>query len=720
MIFKKAILVLIFTLPAFAFALVLNNPYKDDNTQSIYYSFFPEAPKTLDPAKSYNVNESLFIGQITEPLLEYHYYKRPYTLVPLIAAKMPEVTFLAKDGQEITKGDEKVAYSVYHIQIKPNILFQPHPAFAKCDTPSGYCYSSLSLVDGVLPFGLQTIADFKHQGTRALTADDFIYQIKRLADPHINSPIYALMESYIVGFKELNQELAKLSSNSWIDLRKYDLKGVKKLDDLTFEIRIYKQYKPFLYWLAMHFFVPTPWEVDRFYALPSMKERNIGFDWNPVGTGPFLLKENNPNSRMVLERNPNFRLELFPADGSEEDKRLGYMQNAGKKLPMIDKAVYTLEKEAIPRWNKFLQGYYDVSGISADSFDQAIHINSNGKEELTEELKEKKITLFQTIDPSIFYYGFNMLDSTVGGDSERARLLRLAISLAINIEERIALFYNGRGKVAQGPIPLGIFGHEDRYMGYNDLLYEKKADKLRRKSIKLAKKWLNQAGYVNGIDPATNKPLLLNYDVTATSGPDEKAELEWMRKKFAQIGISLNIRATHYNRFQEKMRTGNSQIFSWGWKADYPDPENFLFLLYGPNGQVETGGENAANYHNAEYDKLFDAMKNKDNTEARRAIIAKMLDILHHDAPWVWGLYTKTLTLRQQWVFATKPNAMAMNTLKYLAIDPKLRAQKREEWNQVIWWPFYFLILIGLILLIPMIKEHKKQELRTVRRFKGE
>lgn len=696
----------------------MNNPYSSqENTQRIYYSSFPEPPKTLDPAKAYNVNESLFIEQIVEPLLEYHYFKRPYELVPLLAAQMPEIIYLGKADTPVTDPtQQEVAYTVYRIHLKPDVKYQAHPAFAQCG--SERCYANMNTTAWP-QFEIQSLDDFKLKGTRVLLADDFIYQIKRLADPHVNSPIYGLMEDYIVGFKALNQQLAQLSDRPWIDLRRYPLEGVKKIDDYTFEIKINGQYRPFLYWLTMHFFSPTPWEVDQFYAQPGLKKHNIGFDWNPVGTGPFVLTENNPNRRMVLERNPYFRETSYPMDGTAEDARLGYLKNAGQRLPLIDKAVYTLEKEAIPRWNKFLQGYYDASGVSSDSFDQAIHVNDFGVEELTSEMKAKQIQLKQAIDPSIFYFGFNMLDPVVGGTSERARLLRLAISLAINTEERIALFYNGRGKPAQGPIPLGIFGHEVGTASVNTWLYHhNKSKHLVRRPLSLARTWMRLAGYPNGIDPLTHKPLILHYDVAASGGPDEKAELEWMRKQFAKLGISLNIRTTQYNRFQEKMRTGSAQIFSWGWKADYPDPENFLFLLYGPNGQVKSGGENASNYTNSRFDELFNLMKNRENDGQRGELIDKMIQILQHDAPWVWGLHSKTLTLSQQWITPLKPNTMMMNTLKYVGVDVSLRNQKRSEWNQVVLWPLWLVVLGLFILVCPMIWVNYRQEHRQVRRFR--
>ncbi|MES9963019.1 MAG: ABC transporter substrate-binding protein, partial [Candidatus Sedimenticola sp. 20ELBAFRAG] len=123
-------------------------------------------------------------------------------------------------------------------------------------------------------------------------------------------------------------------------------------------------------------------------------------------------------------------------------------------------------------------------------------------------------------------------------------------------------------------------------------VYEMSNGKSRRKSLDKARELMVKAGYPNGKDKQSGKPLILYYDTTA-SGPDDKARLNWFRKQFAKLGIQLVIRATDYNRFREKMRKGTAQIFMWGWNADYPDPENFLFLLYGPNGKLEHGGENA-------------------------------------------------------------------------------------------------------------------------------
>ncbi|WP_083503800.1 ABC transporter substrate-binding protein [Legionella nautarum] len=703
-------IILLYTLfPTYASNWILNNPYPASQAQQkIYYSSFNEQPKTLDPARSYSANEYQFTMQIYEPLLHYDYLARPYKVVPLIATAMPEIRYTDKLGRPLTNLDGvEVAYTVYTIHIKPGVLFQPHPALAK-DKKGNYRY--LHLAEGYLSEqGINKLADFKYRGTRELTVDDYIYEIKRLAHPAVNSAIYGLMSDHIVGFHEYASALPA-NLDGFVDLRKYPMVGLRKLDNYSFEITIKGQYPQFLFWLAMPFFAPIPWEADCFYSQPGMEEKNLSFEWYPIGTGPFMLTENNPNRRMVLTKNPNFRQDYFPQNGSLEDEKKGYLQHAGELLPLIDRAIYTLEKESIPRWNKFLQGYYDVSGISADSFDQAIQISRSGVPRLSQSMLDKKMKLTQTTDPTIFYIGFNMLDPVVGGKSERARKLRLAISIAVNYDEHIAIFLNGRGKAAQGPIPPGIFGFKEGAAGINPYVYEWDGSKPKRKSIEVAKALMREAGYPGGRDSKTAKPLILNYDVAVTGGPDDKAQLDWMRKQFARIGIDLNLRATQYNRFQDKMRSGNVQIFSWGWNADYPDPENFLFMFYGTNGRAEYGGENSSNYKNSHYDSLFEQMKNRGNDETRQRLIDEMVELLRHDAPWIWGVNTQTLILRQQWVSPTKPNTISSNTLKYIAIDVTKRNALRELWNQPVLWPIGLLVLFILLSLLPLFIAYRKKE----------
>ena len=190
------------------------------------------------------------------------------------------------------------------MKLKPGIRFQPNPAFA-LDGQGKSAY-----LGNEIAAGRQAIRDFPLVGTRDLTADDYIYQIKRLAHPRLHSPIFGMMADKIVGLKELGENLQKAAqaqpAGAWLDLDTHGLSGVEKVDTLTWRIRIKGKYPQFTYWLAMPFFAPVPREVDRFYAQPGMAEKNLTLDWWPVGTGPYLLSENDPNRRMVLSRNPNF------------------------------------------------------------------------------------------------------------------------------------------------------------------------------------------------------------------------------------------------------------------------------------------------------------------------------------------------------------------------------------------------------------------------------
>ena len=683
-----------------------NNPYPaEQDQQNILYTSFSERPKHLDPVRSYSATEYQFLAQIYEPLLQYHFLHRPYQLVPLTLQQMPEVIFLDASGNQLSDKQGAV-FTEYRFQIKPGIQYQPHPALAK-DPQGEHRYHKLP--EGAV---YKTLSAFEERGSRELLSSDYVYQIKRLAHPGLHSPIGGLMQEYIVGLPELAEELKKALEQQdgyYLDLREYTLTGVQVIDDYQFSIRINGVYPQFIYWLAMPFFAPMPWEAERFYAQPMLKKNNISLDWYPIGTGAYMLSENNPNLRMVLEKNPNFHGETYPDSGEPSDKEAGLLKDAGKPLPFIEKVIFNLEKESIPRWNKFLQGYYDNSGVGSDSFDQAVNIGAAGNVDLTDEMKGKDIHLTTAVQTSIFYLGFNMLDKVVGGDSERARLLRQAISIAVDYEEYISIFANGRGVAAQGPIPPGIFGHLEGQHGLNSYVYDWVNGKVKRKPIAYAKKLLEKAGYANGIDSETGQALTLNYE-SIDSGPDGKARLNWLRKQFAKLNLQLVIRSTDYNRFQEKMRNGASQIFMWGWNADYPDPENFLFLLYGPNGKVKHQGENAANFNHAEFNALFDKMKNMQNGAERQSLINEMQEILRYQAPWAWGFYPKAFSLHHGWYHNVKPNLMANNTLKYKRIEPDVRQQKREQWNQPVIWPILVIILLLLLLVVPAVLAYRQHE----------
>jgi ABC-type transport system substrate-binding protein len=707
---------------------VWNEPYPaEDRGRNILYTAFTERPKHLDPAQSYTSDEYDIIQQIYEPPFQYHYLKRPYQLIPATATEVPRPKYYDSRGRPVpAEADaERVAYSEYEIRIREGVRYQPHPAFAK-DDKGEPLYLSLSEDEIRSKYRL---SDFPNTGTRELTADDYVYEIKRLAHPRIVSPIYGHMTEYIVGLKELGDQLKRDNDaamaehrkrfgpadkgSPWIDLRRYELSGVKAIDRYTYRVRIRGKYPQFVYWLAMPFFAPIPWEADRFYSQRGMNDgRNLTLDWYPVGTGAYMLSENDPSSRMVLDANPNFRGEPYPSEGEPGDAKAGLLAEAGKRVPFVERIVVTREKESIPYWNKFLQGYYDSAGIGSDNFDQAVRISVGGDAVLTPEMESRGIRLRTSVAPTTFYLAFNFKDAVVGGPSERARKLRQAVSIAVDWEEFISIFANGRGTPGMGPLPPGIFGYREDAAGYNPVVYDWVEGKPKRKSIAAARKLLTEAGYPDGRDAKTGQPLVLYLDTT-DRGPDDASRLNWYRRQFAKIDVQLEIRSTDWNRFQEKIRSGNTQMFFLGWNADYPDPENFMFLLYGPNGSQD--GENKARYASPTFDRLFDQMKNIESGPMRQAIIDQMVKIAREDAPWIWGFHPKDYALSHAWVTPGKPNKMARNALKYARIDPEMRQRKREEWNRPVVWPLGVILALLLLGSAPAYLSYRRRERMAAR-----
>ncbi len=675
-----------------------NNPYPAaDDGEPILYTAFTERPKHLDPAQAYSENEYEFLAQIYAPPLQYHYLKRPYELVPLAADGMPTVRYLDKNRRPLPDNApaEKIAFSVYEIRIKPDMRYQPHPAFAR-DARGEPEYGQLAARD---LRGIRAPGDFPHSGTRSVTAADYVYQIKRLAHPRLHTPILGVMGEYIVGLKDFAaalQRAAQKDPDAFLDLNEYPLRGVQVVDEHTYRIEVHGKYPQFAYWLAMPFFAPLPQEAERFYAQPGMRERNLMLDWWPVGSGPYYLSENDPNQRMVLSRNPHYDSERYPAEGEAGDRESGLLADAGRPLPLIDKVVFSLEKETIPYWNKFLQGYYDASGISSDSFDQAVQVSVGGEAAVSDAMRAQGIVLSTAVSTSTMYTGFNWLDPVVGGNGDRATKLRRAIAIAVDFEEFVSIFANGRGISAQSPIPPGIFGYREGEAGVNRQVYDWLDGAPRRKPVGEAKRLLAEAGYPNGVDAQTGQPLVINLDTTS-AGVGSKARLDWLRKQFGKIDVQLVVRSTDYNRFQDKVRKGDTQMFYFGWNADYPDSENFLFLLHGAQAKVGKGGENAANYGNPEYDHLFEQMKNMENSPARQAIIDRMLEVLRHDSPWLWGFHPKNYVLRHGWLYNVKPNVMANNRLKYWRVDAAQRDRLRREWNRPVRWPLWLLVAASLL-----------------------
>ena len=716
---------------------VSNNPHPlgSEKTNTMFVPFVERSPKYLDPTSSYSNDESPFTYQIYEPLYGYHYLKRPYEIAARAAQEVARPRYLDKAGNVLpddAPGDQ-VAETVFEIRIKPGILFAPHPAFAKAANGE-YLYHNMKREDIADKY---KVTDFKETGTRELTADDYVYAIRRLATPRIKSPAFSTMSDYIIGLKDYGEKIVEIDKAMrrdipptdrdlpFLDFRKFPFAGAEAIDKYTIRIRVEGKYPQFKYWLSMTFFSPIPWEAERFYSQPGMAAKNLTLNYWPVGTGPFMMTEYIENRRHVMERNPNFRGEPYPCEGEPGDKEKGYLADCGKPIPFVDKVVFDIEKEGVPLKAKFLQGYYDSPAIERLDYGTSYLVAMGDSKDTEREYRDKGIKLPTTIEANNWYIGFNWVDPVVGkGDTpqqaERNRKLRQALSIALDWEEHIAIFERGQGVAAQGPIPPSLFGYRvDGPSAFNPHVYNKGPDgKPVRKSLDDAKKLLAEAGYPDGRDAKTGKPLVVNFDYQQSATPSTKALLEWYTKQFAKIGVQLEVRATDYNRFQDKVNKGSVQIFFWGWLADYPDAENFMFLLFGPNAKTLTNGngENNTNYQNPEFDKLFQQMKFLDDGPEKQQVIDRMIEILQKDAVWSFGYFPTSAAAYHQWITNGKPTQIIRNHIGYLRLDPELRARKLAEWNKPIWWPIPLILLAFLVAIVPAWFAWRRRERETAGR----
>jgi ABC-type transport system substrate-binding protein len=711
-----------------------NNPWPDNAAASntLYSAVIESSPRHLDPTASYWSNDTPYTYQIYEPPYGYHYLKRPFQLVGKTAREVAKPRYIGRAGQPLPDDvpAEQVAESIYDVPIKPGILYQPHPAFAK-DAQGRYLYHAMKR--GELGERRSPL-DFEHQGTRELVAEDFVYALKRHATTRITAPIFSTFAEYVVGLREygelVKKEDAKLrqgldpasQDKPFLDFRQWPLAGASAPEKYLLRVRIKGKYPQWSYWMQMTFMAPVPWEADAFYAQPGMAERGLSLDTWPVGTGPYMMAEFVKDRRHVMKRNPNYRGEPYPCEGMPGDKEAGLLDDCGKTMPFIDTMVSTIEREAVPQRGKFRQGFYDVEVFERTDTGMDYLVAMQDSEEVRKEYLAKGFRLNRGSDVNSFFIAFNMLDPVIGdGDKgvnsaeqiERNRKLRQAISIALDWDEYSKVFPKKAGDTAMSPLPPGIFGsREGTLEGVNPVTHRVVDGRVVRRPLEDAKRLMAEAGYPSGRDAQTGKPLVLNYDFYAPATPERKPEIDWVVRQFAKIDIQLEVRATDNNQFQDKVRKGKYQVFWLGWNADYPDAENFLFLLTTSAGKTKYDGENTSNYANPEFDRLFNQMKVLEDGPAKQGVIDQMVAIVRHDAPWTMGFFPYASAAAQEWVHNYKPAILIRDHGRFLRLDVGQRLAALKSWNHPVWWPMALLAAVALA-LVWVARRHLRRRERT-------
>jgi ABC-type transport system substrate-binding protein len=546
--------------------------------------------KGLDPVTSSDTYSNMVVSQIFEGLLHYDYLKRPLQLQPLIAAEMPKVS---EDGLTHT------------FKIRPGVMFHDNESF-----PEG-------------------------KG-REVTAQDFVYSWRRLADPANKSDGFWVFDGKIVGLNEWRDKMGKGEAN-------YDtpIEGLTAPDKYTLVIKLVKPYYQLHYVLAMGYTVVVPKEAVDKYGKEFLN--------HPVGTGPFKFESWTRNSQVVLVKNPAWDRHNYPSEGEAEDQAKGVLADAGKKIPFVDKVVIQEIVEDQPRWLNFMKGNLDFVSIPKDNFDTAVQ-----NDKVSKELQEKGIQLMITREPDVTYTAFNMLDPVLGKNEN----LRKAISHAMDTETLIQKFYNGRAIIAHSPIPPEVEGFDPGYKNpYKEF------------NVAKAKEFLTKAGFPEGkgLPP-------IEYSTTNSSTARQMAE--YFKQNMEAIGLKVNIVSTSWPQFTDKLREKKAQIWGIAWLADYPDAENFLQLLYGGN---VSPGPNNANYKNKEFDELYQKASKLPPGPERAKVYQQMRDIVVRDMPWVPGAHRLAYIAHHGWLKNFKYHSIVNDYFKYLKVDTKNRSEAKAK-----------------------------------------
>lgn len=562
---------------------------------------FPAAETTFDPAQVSDLYSRTVIAGIFEAPLEFEPLAQPPRMRPNTAAAMPEV---ADDYRRFT------------FRLRAGIRFAADPAF------------------GGRP--------------RELTAADYVYAIKRHYDPRWKSGNLYLFESAgILGLSELRRRA--IGTGTPFD---YDapVEGLRTLDRYTFEVRLRESAPRFVYLFAD----PALAGAVAREAVDAYGDR-VGE--HPVGTGPFRLASWRRSSRIVLERNPDFRELRYDEHPPAGDARLAAIAERlrGRRLPMLDRVEISVIEEAQPRWLAFLNGEHDlIDNVPPEFVDLAA---PNGR--LAPNLERRGVTMVRYPRTDITITYFSMDDPVVGGSTPAKVALRRAIALAVDVDREIRLVRHGQAIPAQSLVAPGIWGYDPAFRSEMSQYDPARAQAL-----------LDLYGYTDRDgdgwrDQPDGTPLVLQF----ASSPDQtnRQQDELWRRDMNRVGLRIEFRVAQWPEQLKAARAGKLMMWRVGWTATQPDADAFLALAYGPNA----GQSNLARFRLAAYDAVYERERRLPDGAERAALVdeAKRLAIVY--MPYKVHVHRTFTDLAQPWVIGHHRNVFVPAFWKYLDVEPR-------------------------------------------------
>ena len=560
---------------------------------------FPAAETGFDPAGAQDLYSGTIEQAIFETLLTYDYLARPAKLVPLTAEALPQIT---ENGK------------VYTLKVRKGIHFSADPAFK-----------------GV---------------RRELTAGDYAYALKRLVDPKLASPWAWLVEGKIIGLDE-QVEAAKKSGKFDYDAK---IAGLETPDRYTLRIRL-KQAD----WNLPYILAHEPTSGIAREVVEAYRDESGRVMSNPVGTGPYVLKQWIRSNKIILEANPEFRGFTWDFHSNDPADAKLVAEMKGKKMPQVGRVEVSIMEEDQARLLAFQKGELDLMNMEGP-----LAPNVFDGDKLKPEFADRGVKLSRFVDPEISYVFWNMQDPVVGGLGKEKVALRRAMAMAYNVEEEIRVVRNNQAVEAQFPIPPGVVGHDPKY----------------RTSVKFdpagANALLDRFGYKKGPDglrmTPDGKPLTVRY----YSRPDSlgRQQEEMWQKAFNLIAVRME---GVKEKFPEQIKLEKQcklMMRTASWIADWPDGDNFMQLLYSKN--IHQNNNACASI--PEYDRLYEqSLRLEPDSPERDRLYKEMTKVIEAYAPWRLDISRYRNMLTQARVLGFKKHPILHSEWQYIDVADKNR-----------------------------------------------
>jgi ABC-type transport system substrate-binding protein len=555
----------------------------------------------FDPAQISDLASNTVVSHIFDSPLQYDYLARPAVIKPRTAVAMPE-----------TSAD----FRTFTLRIRPGIHFQDDPVF-------------------------------KGQ-RRELVAADYIYQMKRVADPRWKSPLWPSLEStQILGLSELRKAATDGGRFDYDS----EIPGLRKLDRYTFQVRLAVPSPRFAE-------VFTDARVTAGVAREVVEAYTKEIMGKPIGTGPFRLASWTRASRIVLERNPTYRDEFYDAQPAKDDARGQEILKRlkGRKLPMVDRVELSIIDESQPRWLAFLNGQQDTVNVPLEFINVAV---PNGK--VAPALAKKGIELERVINPDVAITFFNMDDPVVGGYTPEKVALRRAISLGYNLEEEIRLIRRGSMMPAQSQVPPLTTGYDPNFFSEMSQF-----DRARARAL------LDTFGYLDRDGDGWRElpdgsPLTLEI-ATETSQLDRAFNELWKRQLDA-LNIRVAFKAAQWPENLRNARAGKLMMWLLGNTASSPDAD--AFLNFGNSKNIGAG--NFARFKRPEYDQLYNLQKTMPDGPERNAVIREMKRMFVVWMPYKIHGHRFVNDVSHPWLIGYRRHPFGRDFFKWIDIDSELR-----------------------------------------------